>query len=171
MDDEGAILPPHQKGEIVVRSSMVMKGYYKKPQETLEISGFGWHHTTDIGFKDERGYITIVDRKKDMIVSGGFNVFPNEIEAILNTHPAVLDCAVIGVPDEKWGEAVKAVVQTKPGCQVSEEELVSLCKRELGSVKTPKTIEFWIELPRSAVGKVLKRDIREKFWHGQWRSV
>lgn len=171
MDDDGGILPPNKKGEIVVRSSMVMNGYYKKIEETAEVSGFGWHHTTDIGFKDERGFITIVDRKKDMIVSGGFNVFPNEIESVLNTHPAVLDCAVIGVPDEKWGEAVKAVVQTKPGCDVTEEELVNLCKRELGSVKTPKTIEFWTELPRSAVGKVLKRDIREKFWQGQWRSV
>ncbi|MFS0755895.1 MULTISPECIES: class I adenylate-forming enzyme family protein [Noviherbaspirillum] len=171
MDDDGKLLAPGEKGEIVVRSSMVMKGYYKKPEETAEVSGFGWHHTTDVGIKDARGLITIVDRKKDMIVSGGFNVFPSEIEAVINTHPAVLDCAVVGVPDEKWGEAVKAVIQLKPGHQASGDELISLCKRELGSVKTPKSIEFWDELPRSAVGKVLKRDIREKYWQGQWRSV
>ena len=95
-----------KRASIVVRSSMVMKGYYKKPEETGEVSGFGWHHTTDVGIKDARRLITIVDRKKDMIVSGGFNVFPSEIEAVINTHPAVLDCAVVGVPDEKWGEAV-----------------------------------------------------------------
>lgn len=171
MDDDGNILPPGEKGEIVVRSSMVMKGYYKKPAETAEVSGCGWHHTTDVGILDARGLVTIVDRKKDMIVSGGFNVFPSEIEAVLNTHPTVLDCAVVGVPDEKWGEAVKAVIQLKPGCQAAADELISLCKQELGSVKTPKSIEFWDELPRSAVGKVLKRDIREKYWKGEWRSV
>lgn len=171
MDDDGRLLGHGQKGEIVVRSSMVMKGYYKKAEETAEVSAFGWHHTTDVGIKDERGLITIVDRKKDMIVSGGFNVFPSEIEAVLNTHAAVLDCAVVGVPDNKWGEAVKAVVQLKPGYEASSEELIALCKQELGSVKTPKSIEFWDELPRSAVGKVLKRDIRARYWVGQWRSV
>jgi acyl-CoA synthetase (AMP-forming)/AMP-acid ligase II len=106
-----------------------------------------------------------------MIVSGGFNVFPGEIEAVINSHPAVLDCAVIGVPDEKWGEAVKAIVQLKNGEHVGTEQLAELCKRELGSVKTPKSFEFWEDLPRSAVGKVLKREIRGKFWEGQWRAV
>jgi acyl-CoA synthetase (AMP-forming)/AMP-acid ligase II len=171
MDDDGNIVDRGEQGEIVVRSTMVMKGYYKKPSETAEVSGFGWHHTTDVGIKDQRGFITIVDRKKDMIVTGGFNVFPSEIEAVINSHPAVLDCAVVGVPDDKWGEAVKAVVQLKPGRQIEAEELIAMCKQELGSVKTPKSIEFWEELPRSAVGKVLKRDIREKFWAGQWRAV
>jgi acyl-CoA synthetase (AMP-forming)/AMP-acid ligase II len=171
MDDDGKLLPFGEKGEIVVRSAMVMKGYYKKPEETAEVSGFGWHHTTDVGIKDARGLITIVDRKKDMIVSGGFNVFPSEIEAVLNMHPSVLDCAVVGVPDEKWGESVKAVIQLKAGCEATSDELIALCKRELGSVKTPKSVEFWPELPRSAVGKVLKRDIREIYWKGQWRSV
>ena len=106
-----------------------------------------------------------------MIVTGGFNVFPSEIEAVINSHPAVLDCAVVGVPDDKWGEAVKAVVQLKPGRQIEAEKLIAMCKQELGSVKTPKSIEFWEELPRSAVGKVLKRDIRGKFWAGQWRAI
>ncbi|WP_213307260.1 AMP-binding protein [Paraburkholderia sacchari] len=171
MDDDGTILGPGERGEIVVRSTTVMLGYYKNPEATAEVSRFGWHHTTDIGIKDERGFITIVDRKKDMIVSGGFNVFPGEIEAVINSHPAVLDCAVIGVPDEKWGESVKAIVQLKAGASVDAQTLEALCKRELGSVKTPKSIEFWEDLPRSAVGKVLKREIRGKYWEGQWRAV
>lgn len=171
MDDEGRLVGPGERGEIVVRSAMVMSGYYKKPEETAAVSAFGWHHTTDIGVRDQRGFITIVDRKKDMIVSGGFNIFPAEVEAAINAHPAVLDCAVVGVPDDKWGEAVKAIVQLKPGQQASEAELIDLCKRSLGSLKAPKTVEFWSDLPRSAVGKVLKRDIRTQFWQGQWRSV
>lgn len=171
MDDQGNFVGPGERGEIVVRSAMVMSGYYKKPDDTAAVSAFGWHHTTDIGVRDQRGFITIVDRKKDMIVSGGFNIFPAEVEAAINTHPAVLDCAVVGVPDEKWGEAVKAIVQLKPGQNVTEAELVDLCKQTLGSLKVPKSVEFWGELPRSAVGKVLKRDIRSRFWEGQWRSV
>lgn len=171
MDDSGKLVGPGEKGEIVVRSTMVMSGYYKNPQETEQVSGFGWHHTTDIGVKDERGFITIVDRKKDMIVSGGFNVYPSEIEAVINSHPAVLDCAVVGVPDEKWGEAVKAIIELKSGESGSIEQISELCRRELGSVKTPKSFEFWQQLPRSAVGKVLKREIREKFWKDHWRAV
>ncbi|HEX7935484.1 MAG TPA: AMP-binding protein [Paraburkholderia sp.] len=171
MDEEGNLVAPGEKGEIVVRSTMVMQGYYKLPEETAQVSTFGWHHTTDVGIQDERGFITIVDRKKDMIVSGGFNLFPAEIEAVLNSHPAVLDCAVIGVPDEKWGEAVKAVVQLKPGQVVEADELVALCKQHLGGMKTPKSVEFWPQLPRSAVGKLLKREIRAKYWDGNWRQV
>jgi acyl-CoA synthetase (AMP-forming)/AMP-acid ligase II len=164
-------LPAGERGEIVVRSSMVMQGYYKKPDDTAAVSTFGWHHTTDVGVRDARGYVTIVDRMKDMIVTGGFNVFPVEIEKIIQGHPAVLDCIVIGVPDDKWGEAVKAVVQRKPGQTVSEEEIMALCKEHLGSTKTPKSVEFWADLPRSAVGKLLKKDVREKYWDAQWRSV
>jgi len=171
MDAEGNLLPAGQRGEIVVRSSMVMQGYYKKPDDTAAVSTFGWHHTTDVGVRDARGYVTIVDRMKDMIVTGGFNVFPVEIEKVIQGHPAVLDCIVIGVPDDKWGEAVKAVVQRKPGQTVSEEEIMALCKEHLGSTKTPKSVEFWADLPRSAVGKLLKKDVREKYWDAQWRSV
>ncbi len=171
MDDDGKILGPGEKGEIVVRGSSVMLGYYNNPEETAEVSGFGWHHTTDMGIRDKEGYITIVDRKKDMIISGGFNVFPVEIENVLNTHPAIRDCAVIGVPDDKWGEAVKAVVQLNDGQTVDAAELKALCKEQLGSVKTPKSFEFWPDLPVSPVGKVLKRKIREKFWEGMDRAV
>jgi acyl-CoA synthetase (AMP-forming)/AMP-acid ligase II len=171
MDEKGNFVAPGVKGEIVVRSTMVMDGYYKLPEETREVSNFGWHHTTDIGVRDERGFVTIIDRRKDMIVSGGFNIFPAEIEAVLNSHSAVLDCAVIGVPDEKWGEAVKAVVQLKPGHSVEPEQLMALCKSQLGRLKTPKSVEFWPQLPRSAVGKLLKREIRSKYWKGNWRQV
>lgn len=171
MDPDGNLLPAGERGEIVVRSSMVMQGYYKKPEETAAISTFGWHHTSDVGIIDSRGFVTIVDRMKDMIVSGGFNIYPVEIEKVIQGHPAVLDCIVVGVPDEKWGEAVKAVVQLKPGQTVDKDELIALCKDQLGSAKAPKSVEFWAELPRSAVGKLLKKDVRAKFWGEQWRAV
>ena len=125
----------------------------------------------DIGYKDEDGFVYIVDRKKDMIISGGLNVFPIEIERVIWSHPAVQDCAVIGVPDEKWGEAVKAVVELKAGEQVSGDDLIALCKQELSPYKAPKTVEFWEELPRSGVGKVLKRKVRERFWAGHERKI
>ncbi|MDM0015423.1 AMP-binding protein [Variovorax sp. J22P168] len=171
MDPEGNLLPAGERGEIVVRSSMSMQGYYKKPEESAAVSTFGWHHTSDVGVVDERGFVTIVDRIKDMIVSGGFNIYPVEIEKTIQGHPAVLDCIVVGVPDEKWGEAVKAVVQLKPGQTLEEAELIAICKAQLGSTKAPKSVEFWDSLPRSAVGKLLKKDVRAKFWGDQWRSV
>ncbi len=171
MDMEGNLLPAGERGEIVVRSSMVMQGYYKKPEETAAVSTFGWHHTSDVGVQDTRGFVTIVDRIKDMIVSGGFNIFPVEIEKVIQGHPAVMDCIVVGVPDDKWGEAVKAVVQLKAGQTVSDDDIIALCKEQLGSTKTPKTVEFWADLPRSAVGKLLKKDVRAKYWGDQWRAV
>lgn len=171
MDDDGNLLPPGQRGEIVVRGRLVMKGYYNNPEATAEVSKFGWHHTGDIGVIDEDGYVYIVDRKKDMIITGGFNVFPSEIEQVLWAHPAVNDCAVIGVPDEKWGEAVKAVVELKPGATATEAELIQLCKDKLGGVKAPKSVEFIDALPRSPVGKVLKKDLRLRYWQGRERTI
>ena len=171
MDDEGRILPPNERGEIVARGNLVMKGYYKNPSATQEASRFGWHHTGDIGFKDEEGYFYIVDRKRDMIISGGFNIYPSEIEQVLWSHPAVQDCAVVGVPDDKWGEAVKAIIQLKPGVTASPEEFEPFCRGRLAGMKTPKSFEVWDQLPRSPVGKVLKRNIREHFWAGRSRNV
>ena len=171
MDPDGRILPPGQAGEIVVMSSMTMRGYYKMPQETEESSRHGWHHTSDIGIRDERGFITIVDRLKDVIISGGFNIYPSEIEAVIGELDPVQECSVIGVPDEKWGESIKAVIQLKPGCEVSEDHVVAHCKAKLGSHKAPRSVEFWPELPKSPVGKVLKREIRKKYWEGHWRTV
>lgn len=171
MDDDGNILPPNEKGEIVVRGNLVMKGYYNNPKATEEASKFGWHHTGDVGFKDEDGYFYIVDRKRDMIISGGFNIYPSEIEQVLWSHPAVEDCAVVGVPDEKWGEAVKAIIQLKAGAAATAEELSAFSRERLGGMKNPKSFEIWDQLPRSPVGKVLKRNIRDRFWVGRARNV
>lgn len=172
MDDDENILATNERGEIVVRGSLVMAGYFKNKEATDEVStSNGWHRTGDIGVKDEDGFIYIVDRKKDMIITGGFNVYPSEIEQVIWGHEAVQDCAVIGVPDEKWGEAVKAIVELKSGETASEDEIIALCKEELGSVKAPKSVEFWDELPRSPVGKVRKKDMRDKFWEGRDRAV
>lgn len=171
MDEDGRLLPVDEPGEIVIRSGMTQKEYYNNPQATKEAALHGWHHTGDIGCKDADGFVYIVDRKKDMIITGGFNVYPSEIEQLIMGMEQVQDCAVIGVPDEKWGEAVKAVIQTKPGRTLSEQQVIDLCRKKLGGVKTPKTVELWDDLPRSAVGKVLKKVIREKFWHDQDRRV
>jgi acyl-CoA synthetase (AMP-forming)/AMP-acid ligase II len=171
MDEKGNLLPPGEKGEMVVRGPTVMQGYLNDEKASEEARKFGWHHSGDVGYRDQDGYIYIVDRIRDMVVSGGFNIFPFEIEQVLMKHQAVQDCAVIGVPDEKWGEAVKAVVQLAPGASVGEEELIAFAKAELGGMRTPKSIEFWPDLPRSAVGKVLKREIRTKFWAGRDRAV
>jgi acyl-CoA synthetase (AMP-forming)/AMP-acid ligase II len=154
-----------------MRGNTRMAGYYKNPEATAEAGLHGWHHTGDIGVKDDAGFIYIVDRKKDMIISGGFNVFPSEVEQVIWTHPAVQDCAVVGAPDEKWGEAVTAVVELKPGTSVEPEELLALCRARLGGVKAPKAVHIWPELPRSNVGKVLKREIRARFWEGTQRSI
>jgi acyl-CoA synthetase (AMP-forming)/AMP-acid ligase II len=171
MDENGSLLPPRAVGEIVAKGNLVMKEYYRDPEATRAVSGFGWHHTGDIGFKDEEGYVYIVDRKRDMIISGGFNVFSTEVEARLLSHACVQDCAVIGVPDEKWGEAVTAVVELKSGAAATPDELIAFCRSTLGGVKTPKAIEIWPVLPRSPVGKVLKRAIRDRYWEGRARAV
>ncbi len=160
MDLDGALLPRGQRGEIVVRSSLVMAGYYKNPEATAEAGLHGWHHTGDIGYLDDDNFLFIVDRAKDMIITGGFNVYSTEVEQALSAHPAVQDCAVIGLPDDKWGERVVAVVQTRPGQRADAAELAAFVKQRIGSVKTPKEIHVWDDLPRSKVGKVLKADIK-----------
>ena len=171
MDSNGQIMSPGEVGEIVLLSSMTMSGYYKLPQETDEVCRHGWHHTTDVGVRDERGFVTIIDRLKDMVISGGLNIYPSEIEAVICEMDSVLECSVIGVPDEKWGESIKAVIQLKPGRELPESEVISHCREKLGSLKVPRSVEFWPQLPRSAVGKILKREIREKYWDGHWRAV
>jgi acyl-CoA synthetase (AMP-forming)/AMP-acid ligase II len=148
-----------------------MKGYYQDPARTTETVINGWLHTGDVGYLDPEGFLHITDRKKDMIITGGFNVYSSEVEGVINSLSAVQDCAVIGVPDDKWGEAVKAVVELSPGKKVSEDEIIALCKSRLGSVKTPKSVDFTIRLPRSANGKVQKRDLRDKYWQGQARQI
>ena len=160
MADGGRLLGPGERGEIVVRGSLVMAGYYKNAAATAAASAHGWHHTGDIGYLDDDGYLYIVDRAKDMVITGGFNVYSAEVEQALMAHEAVRDCAVIGLPDEKWGERVTAVVQLWHDASIDAGELIAFVKARIGSVKAPKQIEFWPELPRSTVGKVLKADIR-----------
>jgi fatty-acyl-CoA synthase len=162
MDDQGRLLPPGERGEIVVRSSLVMAGYYRDPAASAEVSRHGWHHTGDIGYLDDDNYLFIVDRAKDMIITGGFNVYSVEVEQVLMQHTAVRDCAVVGLPDDKWGERVAAVVQSHPGFFVTAADLRPFVKERLGSVKTPKQIEVWPDLPRSKIGKVLKTEVRAR---------
>lgn len=171
MDPEGNILPAGEKGEIVVRSSSVMKCYYKNPAATAEVSKFGWHHTTDVGIIDEQGFVTIVDRLKDMIISGGFNVYPVEIENIINGIDEVMVSTVIGTPHAKWGEQITAVIELKPGQTIDPERVKAICKDALGSIKAPKEVLFWDKIPLSPVGKVLKRDVRKTFWENVERQV
>ncbi|GAA1757776.1 AMP-binding protein [Nostocoides vanveenii] len=160
MDEAGALLPLGERGEIVVRSSLVTPGYYKDPEATAAASTHGWHHTGDIGYVDADNFLFIVDRAKDMIISGGFNVYSTEVEQAVLSHPDVQDCAVIGLPDEKWGERVVAVVQPQPGKLIDGGELTAYVKGLIGSVKAPKQVEVWPDLPRSKVGKVVKTDIK-----------
>jgi fatty-acyl-CoA synthase len=160
MDKAGALLPTGEAGEIVVRGSLVMMGYYKDARATEEASRHGWHHTGDIGYLDADGFLYIVDRAKDMIISGGFNVYSVEVEQALLQHPDVQDSAVVGLPDEKWGERVAAVVQLHAGRAVHTADLQAFVKSRIGSVKAPKQVEIWPDLPRSKVGKVLKKEIR-----------
>src|SRR4051794_32464830 len=159
MDPEtGRLVATGERGEIVVRGSLVMAGYYEDPEATEAASKHGWHHTGDVGYLDEDGYLFIVDRLKDMIITGGFNVYSAEVEQALMQHPAVRDCAVVGLPDDKWGERVTAVVE--PSAEIQPDELVTFVKARIGSVKAPKQVELWPELPRSRIGKVLKADVR-----------
>ncbi len=171
MNDSNEILPVGEVGEICARGDQVMKGYYKNPYATRSTIVDGWCHTGDVGFFDDEGYLHINDRKKDMIISGGFNIYPNEIEQVISSFEAVRECAVIGVPDEDWGEAVKAVVETVPGRTVTDKEIIALCKERLGGVKAPKGVDFIEELPRSPRGKVLKRVLRDRYWKGQKRRI
>ncbi|MCF7552272.1 AMP-binding protein [Pseudonocardia sp. WMMC193] len=163
----GAEVAPGVTGEICVRGDLLMKGYYKDPVRTAETIVDGWLHTGDLGTMDEHGYLHLTDRSRDLIISGGFNVYPGEVEQVLWSHPAVRDCAVVGAPHEDWGEAVTAVVELNDGAEVDEAELVALCRTRLGPVRTPKQVFFVDRLPRSANGKVLKKDVRAGFWAGR----
>ena len=171
LDDSGAVLGTGEPGEICVAGDLVMKGYYKDPGKTDETIVDGWLHTGDIGYRDAAGYLHITDRSKDMIITGGFNVYPSEVEQVIWSHPAVQDCSVIGVPDPDWGEAVKAVVELNPGATVDAAQLIAMCKEKLGSVKAPKSIDIVDELPRSPVGKVLKKDLRDRYWQTEARQI
>jgi acyl-CoA synthetase (AMP-forming)/AMP-acid ligase II len=170
-DDDDRELPPGQMGEIVVRGEVVMKGYWRNPKATAETLRGGWLHTGDLGIMDEKGYVYILDRAKDMIISGGENIYSREIEDVILRHPAVLETAVIGVPDETWGEAIKAIVALREGKKATQEEIINFCKDHMASYKKPKSVEFVDAIPKNAYGKVLKRELREKYWAGESRRV
>jgi acyl-CoA synthetase (AMP-forming)/AMP-acid ligase II len=161
-----------QPGEIWVRSEQVMAGYWGKPEATAAaITADGWLRSGDGGHMDADGYIYVTDRIKDMIISGGENIYPAEIERVLAEHPALQDVAVIGVPDERWGEVPKAVVVVKPGATVDADELLAWCRERLASFKCPKSVDMLAELPRNPTGKILKKDLRKPYWEGRERQV
>jgi fatty-acyl-CoA synthase len=163
LDDDLNEVPRGEPGEICVRGPLVMRGYWNKPEQTAEALAGGWLHTGDIAREDEHGFYTIVDRKKDMVVTGGFNVFPREVEDVISGHPAVAAVAVIGVPDERWGEAVKAVVVLRPGETVGADELIARVKEAKGSVQAPKTVDFVDEIQLSPLGKPDKKALRAMY--------
>ena len=171
VDDDGKEIPVGEVGEIIVRGDNVMKGYWNAPELTAETIFDGWLHTRDMGRFDDDGYLYLVDRKSDMIITGGFNVYPTEVENVLYQHPAVYEAAVVSVPDPKWGESIKAVVVLKPGAAVTGEELIDFCRNAMAPFKAPKSVDFLDELPKSAVGKILRRVIREPYWRGMDRRI
>jgi acyl-CoA synthetase (AMP-forming)/AMP-acid ligase II len=160
MDKAGRILPPGEEGEIVVAGDLLMTGYLDMPEQTAATLIDGWLHTGDGGAIDERGFVFLRDRLRDVIITGGFNVYPSDVEAALVRHPKVHDCVVFGLDDDKWGEAVNVAIQLKGGARATEDEIIAFAKAELGSVKAPKRVVFYDDLPRSAVGKVLRREVK-----------
>ncbi|MGC2780066.1 MAG: AMP-binding protein, partial [Bradyrhizobium sp.] len=171
LDNDDQEVATGEAGEICVRASHVMAEYWKRPDTTAETLKNGWLHTGDIARRDERGYLYILDRKKDMIVSGGFNIFPREIEDVLTQHADVAMCAVVGVPDDKWGEAVTAIVVPRAGAAPDADALIALVKARKGAAHAPKQVQFVKELPMTGVGKIDKKVLRARFWEGRGRMV
>jgi acyl-CoA synthetase (AMP-forming)/AMP-acid ligase II len=173
VNDRGKEVKQDEKevGEIIVRGDIVTKGYWKLPEETAKAIRDGWLYTGDMAVIDEEGYVTIVDRKKDMILTGGENVYSTEVENVLYMHPAILECAVVGVPDEKWGEAVKGIVVIKQGQTATEQEIILFCKDRIAHYKAPKSIDFIEALPRTGSGKIQKKGLRDQYWKGLEKKV
>ena len=171
VDDKENDVKPGEVGEIIVQSKHIMVEFWHKPDETRETLINGWLHTGDMGTYDEKGYVYIVDRKRDMIISGGENIYPREVEETIYQHPSVLEAAVIGIPDPYWVEKVHAVVTLKEGASLTEQELIDFCKQTLARYKAPKSVEFVDALPKNPAGKILKRELREKYRKGLQRNV
>jgi long-chain acyl-CoA synthetase len=171
VDDDGREVLDGDVGEVLVKGDHIMKGYWKKPDETAETLRNGWIHTGDLGFSDPNGYIFLVDRKRDVIISGGFNIYSREIEDTISLHPKVQDVAVVGVPDEKWGEAVKALIIPKAGVELEKNEIIDFCRTRLASFKKPKTVEIVQSLPYNPYGKIQKSVIKERYWKGYDRRI
>jgi long-chain acyl-CoA synthetase len=170
VNDQGQPVAPGEVGEVVIHGDTVTPGYWNRPEETAAAIRNGWLYTGDLGRVDKDNYIFLIDRRKDLIISGGVNIYPREIEEVLYMHPALQDVAVVGVPNPKWGEAVHAVLVLKPEANVSDEELDAYCLDKLG-FKRPRSYDRWPELPRNATGKILKRNIRNKYWSGHDRQI
>ena len=171
VDDKDKDVPIGEIGEIICQCDTVMEGYWRKPKESRQTLKGGWLHTGDLARRDAEGYIYLVDRKKDMIIRGGENIYPAEIERVLYEHPKVGEAAVIGIPDETWGESVKAIIVLKRGEQAKEEEIIQYCKERLASYKKPTSVDFIEALPRTSGGKVLKTTLRSKFWEGREKKI
>lgn len=171
VNDKGEEVAPGEVGEITARGKNIMMGYWKNPELTAQTLINGWLHTGDMATVDEDGYIYIVDRKNDMIISGGENIYPREVEEVIFKHPAVLECAVVGVPDRIWGESVKAVVVLKAGQKATEDEIMVLCKKHLAGYKKPKSVDFVSSLPKTPIGKILRREIKAKYWEGYEKKI
>jgi acyl-CoA synthetase (AMP-forming)/AMP-acid ligase II len=171
VDVDGSESPTGAVGEVILRAPIVMKGYWNKPEETLRTIRDGWMHTGDAAYMDRDGFVFIYDRVKDMIVTGTENVFPAEVENAIFGHPNVADVAVIGVPDEKWGEAVKAFVVTKPGAPADSTSIIAWARERIAGYKVPKTIDFVESIPRTITGKILRRELRKPYWDGRDRMV
>ena len=171
VDGEGGLLPPGQEGEIVARGDIVMQGYWNNPEATAETLRDGWLHTGDIGLLDEKGYLFLLDRAKDLIISGGNNIYPREVEEVIVQHPAVATSVVFGIPHEYWGEAVHALVVLEPHAQATAKDIIDHCGRSLAGYKKPKSVEFVDSLPVSGYGKVMRREIRETYWKGHQGRV
>ena len=171
VDEESRPVEVGKVGEVAIKGKHVMMGYWKNPELTARTIRNGWHHSGDMGYMDEDGYLFLVDRKADMIVTGGENVYPKEVEDVLHVHPSVAMATVVSAPDEKWGERVQAVVVLKPDQAVDERELMDHCKERLAGYKCPKSVEFWDELPTSPLGKVLRKDVKKKYWGAHKHSI
>ncbi len=171
VDGDGKPTQAGEVGEIVIKAPFVMKGYWNRPEATAEAIKDGWFHTGDAGYFDEEGFLYIHDRVKDMIVSGGENVYPAEVENAIFSHPDVADVAVIGVPSEKWGEEVKAIVVRNPGADPTPEDIIAFARERIAAYKAPKSVDFIDELPRNPSGKILRKDLREPYWKGIERRV
>jgi acyl-CoA synthetase (AMP-forming)/AMP-acid ligase II len=171
LSDAGEEVPPGEVGEICICAPWTTPGFWKRPELDRERLRDGWLRTGDLGRADEEGYIFLADRKEDKIITGGFNVYPAEVEAELAEHPAVAECAVFAVPDPKWGEAIRAAVTLRPGASVTSDELKSFCKERLAHFKVPKAFDVVDALPKTLIGKILRRALRAPYWEGREREV
>jgi long-chain acyl-CoA synthetase len=167
VDENDWPLSPGKVGEVVVRGDVVMQGYWNNTEASAEALRGGWLHTGDIGYFDDRGYLFLLDRAKDMVISGGNNIYPREVEEVIILHPQVASCVVFGIPDDYWGEAVHAVIVTKPGAMLTAQEVIAFCGEHLAGYKKPKAVDFVDDLPVSGYGKILRREVREQYWLGR----